>query len=107
MRALLIAGLTLAAATAAQADDTQKPLILSLADANRDGVVSQDEAAAVLVRTSSVGQLSLPRPRSAFAEPEVEATEPGPLDMARRIVPATEFELANEYRFNREVKRRR
>ena len=107
MRTLLIAGLTLAAATAAQADSAQKPLILSLADANRDGVVSQDEAAAVLVRTSRVDKLSLPRPRSAMAEPEFEAAEPGPLDMARRIVPASEFELANEYRFIREVRRRR
>jgi hypothetical protein len=107
MRTLLIAGLTLATATAAQAADTPKPLILSLADANRDGVVSQDEAAAVMIRTSSVGKLSLPRPRAAVAEPEFEAAEPGPLDMARRIVPASEFELANEDRFNREVRRRR
>lgn len=107
MRTLLIAGLILAAATTAQADETRKPLVLSLADANRDGVVSPDEAAAVLVRASSVGQRSLPRPRAAFAEPEIEAVEPGPLDMARRIVPANEFELANEYRFNQELKRRR
>jgi len=107
MRILLIAGLTLAAATAVQADEVRKPLILSRADSNRDGVVSQDETAAVLVRTSSVGELSVPRPRAAVAEPAFDATEPGPLDMARRIVPASEFELANEDRFIREVRRRR
>ncbi|PTS90172.1 MULTISPECIES: hypothetical protein [unclassified Caulobacter] len=107
MRILLIAGLTLAAVTSAQADEARKPLILSRADSNRDGVVSQDETAAVLVRTSGVGELAVPRPRAAVAEPEFDATEPGPLDMARRIVPASEFELANEDRFIREVRRRR
>jgi hypothetical protein len=107
MRTLLIAGLTFAAATVAQAAETPKPLILSLADTNRDGVVSRDETATVLVRASSVGELALPRPRAAVAEPEFDATEPGPLDMARRIVPASEFELANEDRFIREVRRRR
>ncbi len=108
MKRIVIASLALVltAPSAASAGETPRPLRLSLADANRDGVVSEDEAAAVLVRASSVADFQMVRPRAAAPEPEPFVPEPGPLDLERRIVPATAFEYANEQAFRIEKRKR-
>jgi hypothetical protein len=87
---------TLIAASAAQA--AEPPLRLSLlpADANRDGVVTQDETAAYLVKTSGPA-IEITRPRSAVFEPPPGPLPPGPLELERRIVPASDFEKANDH----------
>lgn len=83
-------------------------LLLTLADLDRDGHVSDAERAASLAETTAdiapVAAPASPRPR---VRPAANKVPPGPLDMARRIVPPSEFELALEERFNREVERRR
>jgi hypothetical protein len=96
---------TLVAAPAALAVEPPLRLSLSPADANRDGVVTQDETAAYLVKTSGPA-VELKRPRSAVFEPSPAPLEPGPLELERRIVPATEFEKANEQAFRIEKRRR-
>jgi len=106
MRRIAIASLALIMAAPVAAISAERPrLTLSLADANRDGVVSQDEAAAVLVRTSSAN-FKMTRPRAAAPDPKPFVLEPGPLDLERRIVPATEFEYANEQAFRIEKRKR-
>jgi hypothetical protein len=106
MRRIAIASLALIMAAPAAAMSAETPrLTLSLADANRDGVVSQEEAAAVLVRASSAN-FKMTRPRAAAPDPEPFVLEPGPLDLERRIVPATEFEYANEQAFRIEKRKR-
>jgi hypothetical protein len=99
MRLVLAACLaTLLAAPAALAAEPPLRLSLSPADTDHDGVVSQDETAAYLVKTSGP-LVELKRPRSAVFEPPPGPPPPGPLDLERRIVPATEFEKANEQAF--------
>lgn len=108
MRLIAIAALTVALALPFAVSAAETPrLTLSLADANRDGVVSEEEAAAVLVRASGVFNFQLTRPRAAAPEPGPFVLEPGPLDLERRIVPASEFEYANEQAFRIEKRKRR
>ncbi|WP_425995823.1 hypothetical protein [Caulobacter sp. DWR1-3-2b1] len=104
MKQIAIASLALILATPAAAQPPR--LTLSLADANRDGAVSQEEAAAVLVQISGVADFKMTRPRAAAPEPQPSVLEPGPLDLDRRIVPASEFERANEQAFLIEKRRR-
>ena len=106
----LVAAITVAAALLAPslALAQQAPrLLLAPADTDHDGRVSDAERAASLGATTAdiapVAAPAVPRPR---ARPTADNSEPGPLDMARRVVPASEFELALEERFNREVRRR-
>lgn len=107
MRWIATASLTLVLATPIAATGAETPrLTLSLADANRDGIVSEEEAAAVLIRTSSAANFKMTRPRAAAPDPEPFVLEPGPLDLERRIVPATEFEYANEQAFRIEKRKR-
>lgn len=84
-------------------------LLLALADLDRDGHVSDAERAASLAETTAdIVPVAAPaRPRPRIRPAAADKVPPGPLDMARRIVPASEFEMALEERFNREVERRR
>jgi hypothetical protein len=97
---------TLIAAPAALA--AEKPLRLSLspADTDRDGVVTQDETAAYLVKTSGPA-VEIMRPRSAVFEPPPGPLPPGPLELERRIVPASDFEKANDYVARKTERKRR
>jgi hypothetical protein len=83
-------------------------LQLALADQDHDGRISEAERAASLAETTAditpVATLAGALPR---VRPVAEEIQPGPLDMARRVVPPSEFEVALEDRFNREVERRR
>lgn len=108
MRFILTAALAVCCAGPVVALAQQAPrLQLDLADTDHDGHVSDAERAASLARTTAdiapVAAPTSPRPR---ARPAADNFPPGPLEMARRIVPASEFELALEERFNREVERR-
>lgn len=108
----LVATFTLAAAllVPALAVAQQAPrLLLNPADADRDGLVSDAERAdrlgaapADIIRISA----QWPERRLIGVRPP-EPLDPGPLDMARRVAPPSEFELALEDRFNREVERRK
>ena len=105
----LVLGICLASlvgAPAAVAAQTPLRLSLSPADANHDGVVSQDETAAYLVKTSGP-RVEIKRPRSAVFEPPPGPPEPGPLELERRIVPASDFEKANDYVARKTERKRR
>jgi hypothetical protein len=98
--ALLAPGLTLAQHAAR--------LRLDPADADRDGRVSDAERGASLAQaTADIAPVAAPAGARAGVHPAAYTPEPGPLDMARRIVPPSQFEAVLEYRFNREVERRR
>lgn len=102
--AVLAIGAALLAPALAFAQQVPR-LRLDLADTDHDGQVSDAERAASLAEVDAeltpVAAPAAPRPhRVAYDRP------PGPLDMARRIVPPSEFEAFLEYRFNREVERR-
>jgi hypothetical protein len=97
--ALLAPGLALAQAPR---------LLLDPADADRDGVVSDAERADRLAAAPAeviVVSAQWPERRLISVRPH-EPLDPGPLDMARRVAPPSEFEVALEDRFNREVRKR-
>ncbi len=102
----LIFGAALLVSSSAVAQQAPR-LLLNVADTDRDGRVSDAERAASLAETKAdVAPVAAPvEPTRATAT--AHDLPPGPLDMARRIVPPSEFEVALEDRFNREVERRR
>ncbi|KRA70487.1 hypothetical protein ASD89_14125 [Caulobacter sp. Root656] len=104
--AVLALGAALLAPALASAQQTPR-LRLDLADSDHDGQVSEAEHAASLAEADAdlapVAAPADPRPRLRHV---ADDPPPGPLDMARRIVPPSEFEAFLEYRFNREVERR-
>jgi hypothetical protein len=104
----LITALALGAAllTPGLAAAQQAPrLVLDAADVDRDGHVSDAERAAKLAgSTADIAPVA--EPTGAQPRPAAEPLDPGPLDMARRVVPPSEFEVALEDRFNREVRKR-
>jgi hypothetical protein len=82
-------------------------LRLDLADTDHDGQVSDAERAASLAEADAeLTPVAAPAGQRARVRPAAYTLAPGPLDMARRIVPPTEFEIVLEDRFNREVERR-
>jgi|GEM_PF-2669194 len=91
----------------AQAQETVR-LRLDPADTDGDGKVSDAERftrlASVEAAPAPVVAFQRDRPLVGLRPPQVDA--PGPLEMARRIAPASEFETALEDRFNRELERR-
>jgi len=83
-------------------------LLLDPADVDRDGRVSDAERAASLAATTAdTAPVATPASAIPRVRPTAHDFPPGPLDMARRVVPPSEFEVALEDRFNREVERRR
>ena len=83
-------------------------LLLVPADIDRDGHVSDAERASSLAETTAeITPIAAPASQRPRKRPAANNVRPGPLEMARRIVPASEFEVALEDRFNREVERRR
>lgn len=87
----------------------QEPLRLRLdpADTDGDGKVSDTER---FIRLATVGGAPAPviafqrdRPLIGFRPAQVDP--PGPLEMARRVEPPSEFEAALEDRFYRELER--
>ena len=107
----LVAAVTLAAAllVPALAVAQQAPrLLLNPADADRDGLVSDAERADRLAATPAhLVPISAQWPeRRLIGVGPHEPLDPGPLDMARRVAPPNEFEVALEDRFNREVRKR-
>jgi hypothetical protein len=83
-------------------------LLLAPADTDHDGRVSDAERAASLAETTAdIAPIATPAGALPRVRPLADDIPPGPLDMARRIVPPSEFEVALEDRFNREVERRR
>jgi hypothetical protein len=82
-------------------------LLLAPADTDHDGHISDAERAVGLAETTAdIAPVAAPVGPRHRARPTTDNSRPGPLDMARRVVPASEFELALEERFNREVERR-
>ncbi|MDR7114853.1 hypothetical protein [Caulobacter sp. BE254] len=104
--AALAFGAALLAPALTSAQQTPR-LRLDLADTDHDGQVSDAERAASLAEADAdlapVAAPADPQPRLRHVAHDLP---PGPLDMARRIVPPSEFETLLEYRFNREVERR-
>lgn len=83
-------------------------LLLVPADIDRDGRVSDTERAASLAETTAeITPIATPASALPRVRPAAADFPPGPLEMARRVVPPSEFEVALEDRFNREVERRR
>ncbi len=82
-------------------------LVLSPADTDRNGVVSQDETAAYLVRTSGPSGVQVLRPRAAVLELPPGPPEPDALSLERRLVPASDFEVANDYQARKTERKRR
>jgi hypothetical protein len=100
----LLLGTTLLTPSLAAAQQAPR-LVLDAADADRDGHISEAERAAKLAgATAEITPVA--EPTGQRLRPAAEPLGPGPLDMARRIVPPSEFETALEDRFNREVQRR-
>ena len=104
--AVLVFGAALLAPALASAQQAPR-LRLDLADADHDGKVSEAERAASLAEADAeLMPVAAPAAQRAPVRPAAYTLAPGPLDMARRIVPPSEFETALEDRFNREVERR-
>jgi hypothetical protein len=83
-------------------------LLLDPADTDHDGHVSDAERAASLaLTTSDIAPVAGPADQHPRIRRVAYTPTPGPLDMARRVVPPTEFEALLEHRFTREVERRR
>lgn len=103
---VVIVGAALLAPGLAQAQAPR--LLLDLADTDRNGVVSDAERADRLAAApSDIVPVAAQWPeRGLIGEKPREPLDPGPLDMARRVVPPSEFEVALEDRFNREVRKR-
>lgn len=82
-------------------------LRLDPADADRDGLISDAERAASLAQAvADIAPVATPANLRSRIRPAAYTPKPGPLDMARRVVPPSEFETVLEYRFYREVERR-
>ena len=109
MRFVLAAALAVCCAAPVVALAQQAPrLQLYLADTDHDGRVSDVEREASLAATpADVAPITTPAGALPRVRPTAHDFPPGPLDMARRVVPPSEFEVALEDRFNREVERRR
>jgi len=104
---VLVFGVILLAPGLAAAQQALR-LRLDPADTDQDGRVSDAERAASLAATpADVAPIATPAGALPRVRPTAHDFPPGPLDMARRVVPPSEFEVALEDRFNREVERRR
>ncbi len=104
--AVLALPLLLAAPAVAQTLAPQK-LVLSRADRDGDGAVSQVEAAEHLALVDE-RELPTTEPTDWYRQPKAKPPEPiSPTDglaMKRRFFPASEFELENERRFEERLK---
>jgi hypothetical protein len=97
--------LSVALLTPALAAAQQAPrLSLNPADANHDGIVSDlehaDQLASAPAEVTPVLAPRGERPLVTF-DRDPQPSPPGPLDLERRIVPASEFEIAQEHRFQK------
>jgi hypothetical protein len=100
--AALALGAALLAPALASARDALR-LSLNPADADRDGVVTDAERDAYLgARTADSVEISTPRdePPAVVLDRDPKPLG-GPLSLERRIVPATEFEIAQEHQFQK------
>lgn len=104
--AALALPLLLAAPAMAQTPPPQR-LVLNLADRDGDGAVSPAEAAERLA-IADVRELPTTEPSDWYRRPAPPHEPQGATDglaMKRRLIPASEFELANEKRFEETLRR--
>ncbi|PXA82748.1 hypothetical protein DMC25_19330 [Caulobacter sp. D4A] len=107
--AVLALPLLLAAPAVAQTLAPQK-LVLSRADRDGDGAVSQIEAAEHLALVDE-RELPTTEPTNWYRQPKMRELGSGSIDdglmMKRRFVPASGFELENERQFEEALRRRK